>query len=1408
MHSSENYAVGAAPLQLFVDYVNDVLNRYEETLTQKVFEAGRVTQNPKKISASHVADVLWEAYEPFRPCVNGRMCHCRADFGFVMMEYVDKAVYDAMKASGRRSSAMQPGYCYICFLFFVACDYFDKVNGNVTLASIHYPFCHIVEQIGEYKKDAMLQSVSVYSETDLEKTVAEANYTHTGATNANVLPFRRYVVTDYEPCTRDVLGGSVRGLREKSELMFTEILATFNQIPPVAPFHYAKTRVAKTSTLNVLDRLFGADHGDFTSGGKRAMTNNALTKEGVIRSDTGVYTKVTSFALPRMWCISKRADIVKCGLTPAEFVHEGYFPWSAIFVADLRKTVRALPEILKAGRISLVKVLREKVEDLCVTADLTTDPSVFEMPLMHANIRCRLLYVAYRVKLVVLQTIKMIYPMSPSSRRDPKMHMRLGIFITWLRRTYGPHIGEKTFDKDLPDKLLDELAVVPVPYHYYDTDINYHEVRTSMEVREMPFQVISRRFPKFAYFFRDFNALLKDVNLEFSRRGNARRLFGATKIGVFMPVSVTAEEEMRSYGIQEEEEDKELLLVDSKEHSIYLTALYRVNLALKLHDATFSKITAALERIQREDNATSSSSSSSSLRQPTTTLHSSSPSSSKKKEKKEKSVSSLLDEDEDDDEDESSKDATLHQGEVEQEDGASQLRDWRRVRYCLRLFAFTHLNMLQRMYDLDAFSNGVIRSRVETRGPNYVLRHFDETYPFPGIMPHEGMMPNFGNIIHCIPFPNPAASSSSAGRAQGTATASSFDVFGMLAALFPRFQHPKPPIKRHVKLCREHVSYMTMAARAVELMLLGAYEHADHMPTYSQCIGIHRTHNSDFRPVNFFDWQMQRSAITILAMREFLVFSVKLAPAYESYLTYNFPFWVEFSKKVYGSADLVRRLHGGGYGLGVSQHAVFTIFKASVDQSTLPGDVRAMIEKENLFEPINFQRTRKRTKVDPLRELCRRLTTINKDRAKMGMHRAGLTREMAYIIERRVRLIKPATPIDLAWLQEFNLGLKEPDPNVVITEKTLKMLSLAFMFIGLGDAWSAKADRALQAIPLRDYEVVDAFFFHLHIQYCIASFDLDDETKQKQVEAIRTRYSLTEEMMPYISKCVTSLIIAPCCGSLRSYNIHETDYPSYGNKHCGIDDSSGAVVDCFSTNAVNDKKLYRVGTLHENNAEHALWLKQFTALKNICERIIAIPAGSHQKKFNSQSKCGTVPVMAIPLLGKVVEMTATRISKTGNTEPTTKAYAICTVCGSVSEFSVRMFGINGFNCWRCDVKHTEPHFTPKCVFCSQSIKLDKHNYYQKMAIDDREGVGDFTIKKFYVCYHCYKCLTTGYRAHGRHIYTATEMMLWKKFSENGMAKRVIIRSGQDLSDYLRSVPQKPKHLKKSSENPKKAPKYE
>ena len=79
--------------------------------------------------------------------------------------------------------------------------------------------------------------------------------------------------------------------------------------------------------------------------------------------------------------------------------------------------------------------------------------------------------------------------------------------------------------------------------------------------------------------------------------------------------------------------------------------------------------------------------------------------------------------------------------------------------------------------------------------------------------------------------------------------------------------------------------------------------------------------------------------------------------------------------------------------------------------------------------------------------------------------------------------------------------------------------------------------------------------------------------------------------------------------------------------------------------------------------------------------------------------------------------------------------------------------------------------------------------YSKLVFDDRPIVGDFTLKRMYVCRHCQVCDTTRYGTYGKWIYTATELKKFKMFQNNGMMKQVIMRTGQDLVDYFHSVKQ-------------------
>jgi len=1140
----------------------------------------------------------------------------------------------------------------------------------------------------------------------------------------------------------------------------------------IQAFNYIKTKISfQPDTLYILSRLFSPDNKAYVVGYRRLGNSRLINKPNVLRPYPGsnispqenyMKDKFHHYPLPRYWCIVDAEDRNKSiPRDMQEFEHEP-FPWHFIFTQDIRDTVTNIKTVVRGGRISIMHLFKEKEKDLATTTNLAIPLSYYENMIDHPTIASRLLYVALSIRLAVLHTIKKVYPSSNHSKIDDKIHHRIELMIEWHEKIHAEHITKETFDDEISEELLNELANTRPRYHYYATDMHYFKYEKTIHRRETPMEILRKEYPQYSFFFSEFKTMLAAIDREFIVNNHVKNVFEGVDINMQFEIAREVKEQLDSHfpsffaktgssfsfssssssssSVISAKEKRNYLdmLLENSNYSIYITLLYRVNIGLHLHEITADAVEKMKTRLKELEKAMF-------------------PEIQLSKEQ----MTPLL-----------AKHAVL----------TEKLKRVRKLRYNMRLFVFTHLDLTQRVYDLNIFSNSEIKSRVPRKNKNYILTHYDETYPFPTRTPHEGGLPDLTKVIYSVPFPDPTNNSSRNVDVLG------HDFFKMLSALFPRYYQPRPPVKRHLSLCENFTAYRTLAVRAIEVSLLGAYEHADYMPRYESCVGIHREHRSHFTVERFRTWQSQRGTISILAMREFLTFTVKLNPAYDAYITRNFPFWVDFSKKVYGAADFMRKMYRVENSLGVIQHAIHVIFKPSVDRSVLPSHFIKTIESEDLFQEIRFGLVRKSTKIDELRSFCRKLSSINRDRAKERIPRYGLTKPMAVIIEKRVRLIPPGSPIKLSWLEEFNLGYQEPSEHVVITKFTIQLLSLAFYFIMHGDRGDWQAEQAIKAIPLRDYEIVDAFFFNLHIQYCISVYDLDEDCKKMQWKAVCRRYNITPDIEKHLCSSATSLTYAPCCGMVKSYVSQDCKNPSFGSKELGVDIYSGNVTDRQKTEARLDKKAYRVNTLFYNIVIEAVKRNDEKALLGVCERIVKLVPKKHQTRFYSQATCGSIPVVMVSALGQVVQVKNPRISKTNNTTPAVNSFTICSICASISTFSIRMFGINGFDCNHCDYQFTQQYWIPDCVHCYQKISLEEENY-SKIVFDDRPGIGDFGLKRMYVCRHCHKCDTTGYRVYGKWIFTATELKKYKMFHNNGMLKNVITRTGGDLIDYYQTVKQ-------------------
>lgn len=1344
--------VGSAPLEDFLNYIETEIAAIEATIPRSVFEKAKTIGTPHACPRYHVKRVLMAPHGNYRPCLNKEMCVCRHDFGFIMMEYLDPNTYE----NKTWSSSGDPNFCYLCLLMMVDQDYTNKDNGQGSVATVPLPFYHIAGVPGEYKTDAMLSSGAGYSELDLATLACETTRANSENTHGLTRPVRAYATNDYTRGIRKVMVNGnlieVNYLEESQELFFLTHDATYNALRSVKSFNYIKTKITfKPDTIFILAQLFAPESQAYVVGYRRLGDSKKSGKTAFIRPYPGsVVTTLMSYLddkyhhypLPRYWCIVDSVDIAKFLPNDLPPFERERFPWEFIFTNDVRVTARNLEAVVRGGRINLAHLFKQTEKDLAVTTNLAIPLSHYENMLKHPAMASRRIYVALKVRLAVLYTIKKIYPLSSHSKIDDKVHHRVELLIAWHEKNHCMIITKDTFDNDLSTDALDKLVNIPPFYHYYDTDMHYFKYENTIKRRETPMEVLAECYPQYRFFFCEFKEMLAVVDREFILEGHVRDLLKDVDVSVHFKIAVEVIEKIDPYyfikqdpdALFQDKQDLVTTLLQNADFSIYITLLYRVNLALHLHESSIDQV----EKMKKDISDL---------------------------EKKLFSKTPLSEEER----------KTI----IEEHHTASwNLKNLRWIRYNLRLFVYTHLDLTQRMYDLNIFSNEHFKMRVPRKNTNYILTHYDETYPFPSRTPHEGAFPDLSKIINCVPFPDP---SNIGARNVDTL---GHDLFKMLNALFPRFHQSRPPINFR----EQFTAYRTLTVRAIEMCLLGAYQHADYMPRFESCVGIHRQYRSHFTVDQFAMWQSQRGTISILAMREFLTFMVKLRPAYDAYITRNFPFWVDFSKKVYAAADFMRKMYRRENSLGVIQHAIFIMFKPGADRSILPPHFIQVIEEENLFQEIRFNLVRKPMQVDELRSFCLKLTTINKERAKEGVPRPGLTESMKNVIEKRVRLIPPGSRIELKWLEEFNFKHVEPSEHVVVTKFTIELLSLAFYFIMHGERGDWLAEKAIRSIPLRDYEIIDAFFFNLHIQYCVTVYELDEDCKRAQWQAICRRYNITPELEKYVCASVMSLTYAPCCGMVKSYVSQDCKDPSFGSKELGVDIYSGDVTDRQNTGARLDKKAYRVNTLFQNKIMESLSRNDQRALMNICERIDKLVPKKHQTRFYSQHECGTIPVIMISALGQVVQVKNARISKTNISNPAVNSFTICTICASISTFSTRMFGVNGFDCNHCDYYYTQQYWVPECVHCYKKIIIGEKNYC-KLVFDDRPGIGDFKLKRMYVCRHCRKCGTTGYKSHGEFIYTATELKKFKMFQNNGAIRFVLMRTGQNLVDYFQSVKQ-------------------
>ena len=708
-----------------------------------------------------------------------------------------------------------------------------------------------------------------------------------------------------------------------------------------------------------------------------------------------------------------------------------------------------------------------------------------------------------------------------------------------------------------------------------------------------------------------------------------------------------------------------------------------------------------------------------------------------------------------------------------------ELNKVRKLRYTIKTFLYSHLALSVRIFGLKLYTDLQIESRVKRKNKNYRLTHLVEAYPYPCTSVYEGTLPNFSTVITAVPFLEPSSSDNRTSNQPPNRT------FKMFSKLLPRTYQMRSHTSKHFNLCESMTAYRHFTMLVLRVMLLGNYIHSDTVPPFDVAIHFYQLFTTHYTKESFMEWHKQHASIIILAMREFLCRTIEMNLPYESYVIKNYPFWVKFKRRVYEASDIVRMMLNRRTPPPTIDTLVKIIFKGSSSSPNsnvlrdpfivglfreVPDIIKLQFENIVPKEPLV-----KRVSIDPVRAICRQLNVLNHERSRMGYVRPEqMPRPLHRMLLAKAESIKPHTPIDLRWFNEFNLDEEKP----LISDRTIRILEYVFYFIIQGTQQALDCVMlGLQTIPPLEYEIVDAFFNMLLTQYSINVLYLPRTELKRQIEALRKRYGITNEdpNTLFHSPYTFCMLYTSCCGVKKSYDTQNNSPFAFGANNVAINPITNQLV-CRTKNQTLERKEARVKGMLMTRLRSSVITDNSRMMLSTVKRIDRLADKQNQLRYYAQPECGSVPVIAIPMIGRVIQLTELRIPKSSD-NPITNAFVFCSNCGGISAFSTKLYGPNGIECTACDLCHILARYTPSCVTCTQKIKFKAPNH-SFMVIDDTPDIGDYSIKRMYICDRCYKTQTSNWDP--QHIFTVTDLKACKHHREDGMEYKRAIRNGDTL----------------------------
>lgn len=1271
-----------------------------------------------KITPEHVRAVCCEAYYPFKECAMGTNCVTATtpEFNFVMMSYLSPQQLRDVHERGVLPSARN--LCYACLLFTYNYNLCVQRERKSSCSYVNTEFYHEVDCPGGYKKCYMAASVTGVTDQEAA-TPVHLQFTCGNESSGGLThPLRRWAPTDYVSALVDVVTPErfaqtdsqrehrVKALIERDEVFFIQPASTKKEPPKVRPFLYMRHAVShEPTTVEMLCTFF-------------ASTGKSSAAVGRSRMRTLCHQKNSTVTLPVYWAWQNQTHIRGV----AQLSGFVAFPFEYIFCKDVRHTAAHLDELLVGGRIRIDLHL-ESEHDRREVINYVVDPApplaYYDGQLAGAS-EARRLRVAHTLRLRVLDTVHTMYPNSKSNVRDAVVRKLLCIFEEWNRTHYEALFaaGEGVPAAD----AIDRVVRTEVPLHYYASTFDFLEVNSNLAVAELPATyAAARSAPEERWLFAEFRearALLRAPTAAEHHIDDAdvRRLWC----------------DRRHFDVPERFAKLDTLPASRfrKHYSIVWCAVVRVNQALEMERSAmqhYELLENEQRRLETEVLA---------QRNATTAAAAAATGSSADSEGRRRRSSA----------------GTVTMKEVY--DGRRHLHSEQRYAYMLRLFAYTHMALVQRILDLALVRDEALCAAVPRPGHNNFLTHYEECYPYATRTPHEGMLPDLSNVVTCVSFVGNNSAEPRGGNESRVPA-----LLYMWRKFLPRCCQGRNKDQKHVRCCELNEAYLQLTLNCLELSLLGAYQHCTRRPTYLRALQAHKTLGTDYDRRRFLQLQHRCPMMNVLAMIEALVFFTRMSSAYRAYVIAKYPAYVNFERRILARADAMRTRWGQqSWSAERTEAMVRELFANSADTDGLRGNLLSDLTDRD----INNSHVYRTIVVDPISMLCGHIAVVNRKRYQSNKQyvRPDMPVALRNAIIARVQSMEPNAPINLASvLTEFNFGLRASDPNQLnVQPYTLTRLSAALDFIAGGEK-AAFMEKVLREIPPKDWEVVDLFMNTLATHNCFNLLPLTDDIYEQQKRALERRFGVPYDTIEY---CSRALLVTQCCNQVCTYDSHATNHTSYGHDKVCMDLDNGRIVCRRNREANNARKRKRSerstykaisdSLPAENNA------RLMRAYNHLRKRP---PAWAADRAYRYQPLCGKAPVLMLPLCGFVVQRTERRPSANIKTPRITNAFTICCNCGAVCGFSRGLYGINGFSCTECEKQHIFRMMTPRCVACEVYLKLEECDLWQRfMVFDDRWNGGDMLLSAAYVCSRC--IATKNSMFHGQHIVMRSELEAAKR----------------------------------------------